>query len=98
MGSSTSDKVIKNTLFNYVGYGWRLLVSFFLIAYILEEVGQKQFGIFVLLETVVTCLALLDLAGVEGAFVKYIAAHVCSRLTITRLYTKAVTLQTVSPA
>ncbi len=50
-------------------------MSFFLTAYILEAVGQKQFGVYVLLETVVACLALLDLAGVEGAFVKFIAEY-----------------------
>jgi len=75
LADKTSDTIIKNTLFNYAGFGLRLVVSFFLVAYILNQLGKQQFGVYILIETMVTCLALLDIAGIEGAFVKFISEY-----------------------
>lgn len=70
-----SRKVIKNTIYNNLGYSWQLLVSLLLIPFIIHKLGVEQFGIWVLLEVIVTYLSLLDFTGIGGAFVKYIAEY-----------------------
>lgn len=70
-----SQKIIKNTIYNNIGYLWQLLVSLFLVPFIIHKLGVEQFGIWVLLEVIVTYLSLLDITGIGGAFVKYIAEY-----------------------
>lgn len=70
-----SDKVIKNTIYNNVGYFSQLLVSLFLTPFIVHQLGVEQFGVWVLIEVVVAYLSFLDLTGIGGAFVKYIAEY-----------------------
>ena len=75
MALGKSRTVIRNTLFNNIGYFWQLLVSLLLIPFIIHRIGMEQFGIWVLLEVVVIYLSLLDFTGIGGAFVKYIAEY-----------------------
>lgn len=70
-----SRKVIKNTLFNNIGYSSQLLISLLLIPFIIHKLGVEIFGIWVLLEVIITYLSLLDITGIGGAFVKYIAEY-----------------------
>ncbi len=70
-----SRTVIKNTVYNNIGYVVQLLISLLLIPFIIHRIGMEQFGIWVLLEVVVIYLSLLDFSGIGGAFVKYIAEY-----------------------
>lgn len=70
-----SRKVIKNTLFNNIGYSSQLLISLLLIPFIIHKLGVEIFGIWILLEVIVSYLSLLDITGIGGAFVKYIAEY-----------------------
>lgn len=74
-----SRTVIKNTLFNNIGYIWQLLISLLLIPFIIHRIGMEQYGIWVLLEVVIIYLSLLDFTGIGGAFVKYIAEYHATR-------------------
>lgn len=73
MALGKSRTVVRNTLFNNAGYVWQLLISLLLTPFIIHRIGMEQFGIWVLLEVIVTYLSLLDFTGIGGAFVKYIA-------------------------
>ena len=75
MASGKSHKVIKNTIFNNIGYFWQLLVSLLLTPFIIHKLGIEQYGIWILLEVLVVYLSLLDFTGIGGAFVKYIAEY-----------------------
>ncbi|UCE20951.1 MAG: hypothetical protein JSV46_01580, partial [Candidatus Aminicenantes bacterium] len=75
MALGKSRIVIKNTVFNNIGYFWQLLVSLLLIPFIIHRIGMEQFGIWVLLEVIVLYLSFLDFTGIGGAFVKYIAEY-----------------------
>lgn len=75
MALGKSDKVIRNTIYNNVGYFSQLLVSLFLTPFIIHKLGVEQFGVWVLIEVIVAYLSLLDLTGIGGAFVKYIAEY-----------------------
>jgi O-antigen/teichoic acid export membrane protein len=75
MALGKSRTVIKNTVFNNIGYVWQLLVSLLLIPFIIHRIGMEQFGIWVLLEVIVLYLSFLDFTGIGGAFVKFIAEY-----------------------
>jgi O-antigen/teichoic acid export membrane protein len=70
-----SRTVIKNTVYNNIGYVLQLLISLILIPFIIHKIGVELFGVWVLLEVIVTYLSLLDFTGIGGAFVKYIAEY-----------------------
>lgn len=75
MALGKSRKVIKNTIYNNIGYFWQLLVSLLLMPFIIHKLGVEQFGIWILLEVIVAYLSLLDFTGIGGAFVKYISEY-----------------------
>jgi O-antigen/teichoic acid export membrane protein len=75
MSLGRSRTIIKNTIYNNIGYTWQLLVSLLLTPFIIHKLGVEQFGIWILLEVIVNYLSLLDFAGIGGAFVKYIAEY-----------------------
>ena len=79
MALGKSQAIIRNTLFNTIGYSWQLLVSLLLIPFIIHRIGMEQFGIWILLEVVVIYLSLLDFTGIGGAFVKYIAEYLAKK-------------------
>ncbi len=75
MALGKSQRVIKNSLYNNVGYFSQLFISLLLIPFIIHKLGVEIFGIWVLLEVIVSYLSLLDFTGIGGAFVKYIAEY-----------------------
>jgi O-antigen/teichoic acid export membrane protein len=75
MALGKSRTVIKNTVYNNTGYVLQLLISLILIPFIIHKIGIEFFGVWVLLEVIVTYLSLLDFTGIGGAFVKYIAEY-----------------------
>ena len=75
MALGKSRTVIKNTVYNNIGYVLQLLISLLLIPFIIHKIGMELFGIWILLEVIVTYLSLLDFTGIGGAFVKYIAEY-----------------------
>jgi len=75
MNLGKSRKVIANSIYNNISYFWHLLVSILLTAFIIHKLGIELFGIWILLEVVITFLSLLDFSGIGGAFVKYISEY-----------------------
>jgi len=70
-----SRKVIANSIYNNVGYFSQLIVSLLLIPFIINKLGTQLFGIWILLEVLISFLSLLDFSGIGGAFVKYISSN-----------------------
>jgi O-antigen/teichoic acid export membrane protein len=70
---TTSNKVLRNTIFSNIGYAWGLIISLLLTPFIISHIGVAQYGLFVLVESVFGLFSLLDIAGIGGAFVKYIS-------------------------
>ncbi|MBI5374034.1 MAG: flippase [Candidatus Schekmanbacteria bacterium] len=69
-----SEKIIGNTIFNYLGNIWQILISFFLTPYILRQLGMERFGIWAVTFAITSYFSLLDL-GVGGSFTKFIAEY-----------------------
>ncbi|MCJ7580980.1 MAG: oligosaccharide flippase family protein [Candidatus Aminicenantes bacterium] len=75
MNLGKSRKVIANSIYNNIGYFWALIVSILLTAFIIHKLGIELFGIWILLEVMISFLSLLDFTGIGGAFVKYISEY-----------------------
>jgi O-antigen/teichoic acid export membrane protein len=67
-----SVKIVRNTIYNIIGNFWTILVSIFLIPYIISHIGIERFGIWSLITVITGYLGLLDI-GISRSFVKYIA-------------------------
>jgi O-antigen/teichoic acid export membrane protein len=75
----TKDRLIRRRLListasNYVGKGLTLVIWFFLTPFILHHLQPTEYGLWVLIGSVVAYGALLD-AGIAGAVVKYVAEY-----------------------
>ncbi len=67
-------KVIRNTIFNYMGGLWSLLVTLLLTPYAVSKLGVERFGVWSLILVIVSYFGLLDI-GTGPAFVKYVSEH-----------------------
>lgn len=72
MTNSTSDKIIKNTIFNAIGRFWGIIVTLFLTPYIISRIGLDRYGVWTLAGVATSYFSLLDF-GVGTSFVKYIS-------------------------
>lgn len=75
--SAIRRRVAIGTSVNMVGKAIRTLTWFFLTAFIVNQLGPTQYGVWVLVGSVASYGSLLDL-GVAGAVVKYVAQHMAS--------------------
>jgi len=73
-----SNKIIRNTKFNILGYSWVVLVYLFLAPYIIGRIGIERFGIWAIISVITGYFGLLDL-GFGTPFVKYIAEFYARR-------------------
>jgi len=65
-------RVVGGTIANYAGQIVSLGTGFFLTPFVLHHLGQTQYGLWILVGSVVAYGSLLDL-GIWGALVKYVA-------------------------
>lgn len=76
--SPLQRKIIRNTLFNFVGRFWAMLVGLLLTPYIVSMLGVERYGLWSLIFVITRYLGLLDL-GTGTAFVKYVAEYYTRR-------------------
>jgi O-antigen/teichoic acid export membrane protein len=67
-----SDKVIKNTAYNFGGKIWFLVMGIFLTPYIISRIGGERFAVWALVGVVTNYFGLLDF-GVGSSFVRNIS-------------------------
>ena len=67
-------RVALNTLSNYIGRGIMLAMGFFLTPFLLNRLGPVEYGLWLLVGSVMAYGELFDL-GITGAVVKYMAEH-----------------------
>jgi len=69
-----SQKLIANTVFNFIGRFWSFAATILLTPFILSHLSDSEFGVWVILSVLLTSTALLDL-GLGSSFVKFISAY-----------------------
>ena len=77
-GSVLSQKIVRNTVFNFLGRVWTMFVGLLLMPYLISKLGVEQFGVWPLVFPLTRYLDLLDL-GASTATVKYIAEYYTRR-------------------
>lgn len=69
---TVSDKIVRNTRYNFLWKLWEIAAALFLTPYILSHVGLERYGIWALVTLVTGYFGLLDM-GIGAAYVKHIA-------------------------
>ncbi len=73
MEHSTGGRTVKNAAYGFVSYLWPILFSFFLTPFIIHKLGVAQYGVYVLLLTVVGFFSLFNF-GFMYTFVRELSA------------------------
>jgi len=73
-GTNAGGRVLRNTISNYLGKFFSLVVAFFLAPFVLHHIGTADYGFWALAGAVLSYGSLLDL-GIAGAVVKYVAEY-----------------------
>ena len=69
-----SKKLAANTLFTFVGRFWAFFALILLTPYILRHLSKEEFGVWIILNVLISSFTLLDF-GLGSAFVKFISAY-----------------------
>ena len=70
----TRPRTFRNVLLAWAAFAFTVVVNFFLSPFIVHTLGNTEYGVWVLLGSLVGYMGLLDL-GVRGAVSRYIARH-----------------------
>ena len=70
----TKKKIVRNTIANYIGQFWIMIVSFILFPFIVHHVGLAASGIWLLISSITGYFGLLDL-GISSSLIKYVAEY-----------------------
>jgi O-antigen/teichoic acid export membrane protein len=73
MLQTTGGRTVKNAAYGFVSYLWPILFSFFLTPFIIHKLGVAQYGVYVLLLTVVGFFSLFNF-GFIYTFVRELSA------------------------
>lgn len=68
------QKIIKNTLYSIVSYGYSAVVGFLLVPFVLKNLGINRYGIWSLITMITGYFSLIDL-GIGQSFERYIAEY-----------------------
>jgi O-antigen/teichoic acid export membrane protein len=66
------EKIIKNTLYNIMSYGYSAIIGFLIVPFTLKNLGINLYGIWALVSLVTGYFSLIDF-GIGQSFERYIA-------------------------
>jgi O-antigen/teichoic acid export membrane protein len=71
---SLSHKTLKNSSYTFINYVFPILFSIFITPIVVYKLGVTDYGVYVLVNTIIGFLGLLDL-GLSTALIKYISEY-----------------------
>lgn len=74
MIDTSAQNALKNSIYNFIGFLLPIFILIFFTPIIIENLGVKEYGIFIFLNTILTFLGLLDL-GISTATNKHIVEY-----------------------
>lgn len=91
METSTSGKIIRNTVYNAIGRFWGIAIALALTPYVIKSIGIERYGVWAFAGILTGYFSLLDF-GVGISFVKYISEYYAKadHKNISRLVTTGV--------
>ncbi len=72
--TSVSQKIVRNTIYNTIGFFWGVLVALALTPYIIGHIGIERYGIWAIVGVLTGYFGFLDF-GLGTSFVKHIAEY-----------------------
>jgi len=66
------EKIIRNTLYNILSYGYAAIIGFLIVPFILKNLGINLYGIWALVSLIIGYFSLIDF-GIGQSFERYIA-------------------------
>jgi O-antigen/teichoic acid export membrane protein len=72
MEPNLSQKIVRNTIYNIIGYFWIILVALVLAPYTIRHIGIERYGVWAIVGVLTGYFGLLDF-GISSSFVKYIS-------------------------
>jgi len=72
MQESLSQKTLKNTAYNFLNFVWPIVFSIFVTPIVVYKLGVSDYGLYVIVITLISFLSLLDL-GFTSSFMRLIA-------------------------
>src|SRR3989339_182448 len=75
MEESLSQKTLKNSLWQVFNIFWVTVLNFFVTPLLLHKIGIENYGVYILILTIISFLSLLDLgvgAAFANSFIEYI--------------------------
>ena len=76
--SRAADKIMKNSVYSFLGFFWPLALSFFAMPILIHQLGLAEYGKFVLLNSAIGVVGLLDF-GFSYTFIKNLSASFQNR-------------------
>lgn len=76
MSESLSQKTFKNALWQVFNLGWMTILNFFVTPLLLQKIGIENYGVYVLVLTIISFLSLLDFnmgSGFASSFIEFTA-------------------------
>src|SRR5208282_735696 len=70
----TSHRIVKNSLYNLIGWMLPIVVNFLTIPYIVRSLGNDSYGVLMLATAVVGYFSLLDINFTAGS-IRYVAEY-----------------------
>lgn len=75
---SLKKQTIKNSLFSMGAFLWPMLLAFFVTPFVVQRLGQEQFGVLALITSFIGFFAVLDF-GVAPSLVKFISEYAAKK-------------------
>lgn len=69
---SPTYRALSNALFSMLSFGWPILLSIFITPFVVNNLGVKEYGVYLFISTLMSLAGLLDI-GIASAFGKFIA-------------------------
>lgn len=75
---SLKKRTIKNSLFSMGAFLWPMLLAFFVTPFVVQKLGQEEFGVLALITSFIGFFAVLDF-GVAPSLVKFISEYAAKK-------------------
>ena len=71
---SVKKKLIRNTIINYGIRSWGFLLTFVLFWYIVRQIGEEDYGIYLFVGAIIGYFGILNL-GISNSLVKFVSQY-----------------------
>ncbi len=72
MKDSPTYRALSNAFFSMISFGWPILIAIFVTPFVVNNLGAKEYGVYLFISTLISLAGLLDV-GIASSLGKFIA-------------------------